>query len=283
MDSRPEGYWETYRDKIASVSTEDIQSGRGGHPNPDEMKVMVIGRWEDIYAGDENGRATMNDIFEGRSTEIPEKDPLTLEPEPDEGLKTSRLGGARSVGLVEMTEAAETPGEVVDPPAGVLDGPQGTEAVGRELRFIEVELGAAAGADQPEPLDEIRTIRLVAGVHCHGIVLSVQTDEPLSASALAACDLRPGEALIPSRPPRPLQMERTERPERLSGRLDDRPWGMTGIDQSVLVETEVLVESSWSSTVGRRPRPRKTDESGDPPKTMPACWSCSVVTVPDQG
>lgn len=78
--SRPEGYWETYRDRIAAVTPEDIQAVARKYLDPEAMKVMVIGRWDEIYAGDENGRATMGDIFEGRSTEVPLKDPLTLEP-----------------------------------------------------------------------------------------------------------------------------------------------------------------------------------------------------------
>ena len=77
--SRPAGYWQSYRDMIAEVSPEDIQRVAAKYLDPEKMKVMVIGRWEDIYAGDETGRATMNDIFDGQSTEIPERDPLTLE------------------------------------------------------------------------------------------------------------------------------------------------------------------------------------------------------------
>lgn len=78
--SRPEGYWRSYRDQIANVTPEDIQRVAQKYLAPDEMKVMVIGKWDEIYAGDENGRATMNDIFDGQSTEIPLRDPLTMQP-----------------------------------------------------------------------------------------------------------------------------------------------------------------------------------------------------------
>jgi zinc protease len=78
--SRPDGYWQSYRDKVAGVTAEDIQRVAQKYLDPEEMKVMVIGRWDDIYAGDENGRATMGDIFKGQSTEMPLRDPLTLEP-----------------------------------------------------------------------------------------------------------------------------------------------------------------------------------------------------------
>ena len=80
--SRPDGYWDTYRDRIATVTPEDIQRVARKYLDPEAMKVMVIGRWDDIYAGDENGRATMNDIFDGQSVEIPLRDPLTLETTP---------------------------------------------------------------------------------------------------------------------------------------------------------------------------------------------------------
>ena len=78
---RPDGYWETYRDKVSAVTAEDVQRVAQKYLNPEEMRVIVVGKWDEIYAGDENGRATMNDIFDGQSTEIPLKDPLTLEPQ----------------------------------------------------------------------------------------------------------------------------------------------------------------------------------------------------------
>jgi hypothetical protein len=39
-----------------------------------------VGNWDDIKAGDLEGRATMTEFFDGRSTEIPLKDPETLKP-----------------------------------------------------------------------------------------------------------------------------------------------------------------------------------------------------------
>ena len=79
---RPDGYWRSYRDEIASVTPDDIRRVARKYLDPEAMKVFVIGRWDDIYAGDETGRATMNDIFDGQSTEIPLRDPLTMEVAP---------------------------------------------------------------------------------------------------------------------------------------------------------------------------------------------------------
>jgi zinc protease len=78
--SRPDGYWQSYRDRVAGVTAEDIQRVAQKYLDPEEMKMMVIGKWDEIYAGDENGRATMGDIFDGQSSELPLRDPLTLEP-----------------------------------------------------------------------------------------------------------------------------------------------------------------------------------------------------------
>ena len=77
---RPDGFWETYRDRIAAIQPEDLQRVAEKYLHPDEMRVLIVGKWDEIYPGDEAGRATMNDIFNGQSTELPLRDPLTMEP-----------------------------------------------------------------------------------------------------------------------------------------------------------------------------------------------------------
>ncbi|MBL9140314.1 MAG: hypothetical protein JNK53_00485, partial [Phycisphaerae bacterium] len=48
--------------------------------NLDDMVILVVGKWNDIAKGDLTGRANMGKFFNGKSSEIPLKDPLTLKP-----------------------------------------------------------------------------------------------------------------------------------------------------------------------------------------------------------
>jgi zinc protease len=77
---RPDGWWRTYRDKVRAVGAGDVQRVARTHLKPDDMAVLVVGDWEEIYKGDLEGRAKMSDFFEGQAAEIPLRDPLTQEP-----------------------------------------------------------------------------------------------------------------------------------------------------------------------------------------------------------
>jgi zinc protease len=79
MTSRPAGYWRTYREKINAVTPQDIQRVAQKYLVPENMAIFVVGKWSEIYAGDPEGRASMREFFNGEATEIPLRDPLTLE------------------------------------------------------------------------------------------------------------------------------------------------------------------------------------------------------------
>ena len=76
---RPEGYWETFREKVQAVTPDDITRVANKYLDPSRMAVIVVGNWADIYgsAGDD-----VNGLFpaDRPATEIPLKDPLTLQP-----------------------------------------------------------------------------------------------------------------------------------------------------------------------------------------------------------
>ncbi|MGP1310150.1 MAG: M16 family metallopeptidase [Phycisphaerales bacterium] len=78
--NRARDYWETYRDNIRAVSAEDALQAAKRHLDPKNLAILIVGKWDEIKAGDLEGRATMDEFFDGRSTEIPLKDPETLEP-----------------------------------------------------------------------------------------------------------------------------------------------------------------------------------------------------------
>ena len=80
MTNRPKDFWQTYRDRVRAVTIEDIQRVAKKYLKPEQMAIMVVGKWDDIAAGDINKRATMNEFFGGQVTHLPLRDPLTLEP-----------------------------------------------------------------------------------------------------------------------------------------------------------------------------------------------------------
>jgi predicted Zn-dependent peptidase len=79
MTNRPARYWQTYRQKIQEVSPGDIQRVALKHLTPENMAIFVVGKWDEIYPGDAQGRASMQEFFNGEVTHVPLRDPLTLE------------------------------------------------------------------------------------------------------------------------------------------------------------------------------------------------------------
>lgn len=77
---RPADYWETYRDKVRSVTTEEVQRVAQKHLDPNLMAIMVVGKWEEIEGGDLEGRASMENFFDGQVQHKPLLDPLTQKP-----------------------------------------------------------------------------------------------------------------------------------------------------------------------------------------------------------
>lgn len=78
-------YWNTFRSKVDAVTPADVQRVARGHLHPDRMTMLIVGPWEGIAAGntasedDPNRVVTMQDIRGGQATEIPMRDPLTME------------------------------------------------------------------------------------------------------------------------------------------------------------------------------------------------------------
>ena len=79
---RPEGFWQSFRERIAAVTPADIQRVARKHLDPESMAILVVGDWDMIAPGDLEKRASMEDFFGGKVTHLPLRDPLTLEPLP---------------------------------------------------------------------------------------------------------------------------------------------------------------------------------------------------------
>ncbi len=79
LTGRAPDYWQTFRQRIEAVTAADIQRIARERLDPEHMAIMIVGKWSDIAPGDANGRASMEKLFGGRITHLPQRDPLTLE------------------------------------------------------------------------------------------------------------------------------------------------------------------------------------------------------------
>ncbi|HBS29162.1 MAG TPA: hypothetical protein DEB06_06850 [Phycisphaerales bacterium] len=84
--NRPKDYWQTYRQKVESVTVQDVQNAAAKHLRPENFAIMVVGKWEDIAPGDPTEqrpdyKAQMSDF--GTPVKMPLLDPMTLQPLPD--------------------------------------------------------------------------------------------------------------------------------------------------------------------------------------------------------
>jgi predicted Zn-dependent peptidase len=76
---RPPGYWESYRDRIRAVTTEDVQRVARTHLPPEKMIVLVVGHQESIDKGDGQHAVTMEALApQGKVTTLPLRDPMTM-------------------------------------------------------------------------------------------------------------------------------------------------------------------------------------------------------------
>jgi len=75
---RPHSYWTEYRDRVAAVTADDIKKAMNKDLDPDKMIMLVVGNIEEIMAGHPEHDARLTDF--GKITELPLRDPLTMEP-----------------------------------------------------------------------------------------------------------------------------------------------------------------------------------------------------------
>jgi zinc protease len=82
--NRPKDFWKMFREKVKAVSREDLRRVAQKHLDPEKLAILVVGDWDEIAKGDLDKRATMNDFFGGKVKRLPLRDPLTLEPLPED-------------------------------------------------------------------------------------------------------------------------------------------------------------------------------------------------------
>jgi predicted Zn-dependent peptidase len=80
LTGRDPAHWSTYREKVRAVTAEEVLRVAKAHLDPAKLAIMVVGDWASIAKGDLDGRASMQDFFDGTATRLPLRDPLTQEP-----------------------------------------------------------------------------------------------------------------------------------------------------------------------------------------------------------
>ncbi len=71
-------YWNRYRDNVRAVTAQDIMAAAAELLHPDQLAILVVGPWDEIRGGDLEGRATMDEFFDGTVISLPPRDPMTL-------------------------------------------------------------------------------------------------------------------------------------------------------------------------------------------------------------
>lgn len=79
-EGRPHQYWLDYQDSIRAVTKQDVLRAAREHLSPENLAFLIVGNWQQIAAGDADGRATMKELGDATATELPLRDPLTLQP-----------------------------------------------------------------------------------------------------------------------------------------------------------------------------------------------------------
>jgi len=80
---RPHDYWTHYRERFQAVTAAQVQAAAQKYLHPEQLTMLVVGKWADIEAGDAGHRASMKEFFGGKVEHLPLRDPLTLAPQPN--------------------------------------------------------------------------------------------------------------------------------------------------------------------------------------------------------
>ncbi|HEY7699390.1 MAG TPA: pitrilysin family protein [Vicinamibacteria bacterium] len=75
---RSHDYWKSWRAQVQAVAAADVLGVARKYLKPEAIVFLVVGKWEEIGKGDPEGRASMKELFGGKVTHLPLRDPLTL-------------------------------------------------------------------------------------------------------------------------------------------------------------------------------------------------------------
>ncbi|MCC6232426.1 MAG: insulinase family protein [Verrucomicrobiales bacterium] len=74
------GYWRDYRKRVDAVTREDVARVAAKWLKPERLVILAVGQKDEILKGDADRKAKIGELTPGKVTELPLRDPLTLEP-----------------------------------------------------------------------------------------------------------------------------------------------------------------------------------------------------------
>lgn len=76
---RPSGYWQSYRERVKSVSEDDVRMSASRYLAPDKFIILIVGNLEEILKGSSDYPGAQLEKM-GKLVRVPLRDPMTLEP-----------------------------------------------------------------------------------------------------------------------------------------------------------------------------------------------------------
>ncbi|MBL6765291.1 MAG: insulinase family protein [Verrucomicrobiae bacterium] len=73
-------YWKTYRARMEKVTADDVRRVAQRFMKLDRAFILVVGKKDEILKGHPDHKVRLTDLAKGRLSDVPLRDPLTLEP-----------------------------------------------------------------------------------------------------------------------------------------------------------------------------------------------------------
>ena len=78
--ARDPEFWKKFRDRIAAVTKADVQRVAKKYLTPEKLVIVAVGQKDEILKGHPDHPVKLVDLGSGKFTELPLRDPLTMQP-----------------------------------------------------------------------------------------------------------------------------------------------------------------------------------------------------------